>query len=161
MDTTGRLLRHMRWANQQVYSAVASLPDEALEAYIVNPDWPAKQILQHVVRASRRYRSLLWPDEAWEDVPMPTNMAQVRELAAALDESDARLVAAAALPDGSAQRRRWDGELASFEYLTVLSQSVHHATEHRAQLLDALNARGFEPVSLDSLDLWSFEGIDR
>ena len=36
-------------------------------------------------------------------------------------------------------------------------QSIHHATEHRAQLASALEAKGFTPVDLDELDLWSFE----
>ena len=40
---------------------------------------------------------------------------------------------------------------------TILSQSVHHATEHRAQIASALEAQGFVPVDLDELDLWSFE----
>ena len=40
---------------------------------------------------------------------------------------------------------------------TILSQSVHHATEHRAQIASALEAQGFKPVDLDELDLWSFE----
>lgn len=161
MDTTGRLLRHMRWANQQVFSTIAQLPDAALQSYIVNPDWHAAQILQHVVRGARRYQSLLWPEDGWEDVALPASMVDVGTLAQALDRADARLVEAATLDDARFERRRWDGEMVTVERLTVLAQAVHHATEHRAQLLDALNARGYEPVSLDSLDLWSFEVHDQ
>jgi uncharacterized damage-inducible protein DinB len=40
---------------------------------------------------------------------------------------------------------------------TILSQAIHHATEHRAQIASALEAKGFDPVNLDDLDLWSFE----
>jgi uncharacterized damage-inducible protein DinB len=40
---------------------------------------------------------------------------------------------------------------------TILSQAIHHATEHRAQIAAALEAKGFTPVNLDDLDLWSFE----
>jgi uncharacterized damage-inducible protein DinB len=40
---------------------------------------------------------------------------------------------------------------------TILSQSIHHATEHRAQIASALEAKGFKPVDLDELDLWAFE----
>jgi uncharacterized damage-inducible protein DinB len=40
---------------------------------------------------------------------------------------------------------------------TILSQSIHHATEHRAQIASALEAKGFKPVDLDELDLWSYE----
>jgi len=40
---------------------------------------------------------------------------------------------------------------------TILSQAIHHATEHRAQIASALEAKGFAPVNLDDLDLWEFE----
>ena len=45
--------------------------------------------------------------------------------------------------------------------LTILAQTVHHATEHRAQLLDALNARGYFPIVLDNAAVSSFEAVDR
>jgi uncharacterized damage-inducible protein DinB len=40
---------------------------------------------------------------------------------------------------------------------SILSQAIHHATEHRAQIASALEAKGFTPVNLDDLDLWSYE----
>jgi uncharacterized damage-inducible protein DinB len=40
---------------------------------------------------------------------------------------------------------------------TIVSQAIHHATEHRAQIASALEAKGFTPMSLDDLDLWSYE----
>ena len=41
-----RALRHMAWANQQVYAAITTLPDEALGSYIVNSEWTAAEIRQ-------------------------------------------------------------------------------------------------------------------
>jgi uncharacterized damage-inducible protein DinB len=40
---------------------------------------------------------------------------------------------------------------------TILSQAIHHATEHRAQFAAALEAKGFTPLDLDEIDLWSYE----
>jgi uncharacterized damage-inducible protein DinB len=40
---------------------------------------------------------------------------------------------------------------------TILSQAIHHATEHRAQIASALEAKGFTPVNLDDFDLWAYE----
>jgi len=40
---------------------------------------------------------------------------------------------------------------------TVLSQAIHHATEHRAQIASALEAKGFKPVDLDDISLWAYE----
>jgi len=50
-----RALRHMSWANQKVYASFATLPDEALDAYITNPEWTARHLLQHIVSGSDWY----------------------------------------------------------------------------------------------------------
>lgn len=47
--STSRLLRHMAWANQKVFSSVQTLPDGALESFIVNEEWTVKHILHHIV----------------------------------------------------------------------------------------------------------------
>ena len=49
---TQRLIRHMRWANSMVYSAVQTLPDEALASYLVHEEWNAATILEHIVSGS-------------------------------------------------------------------------------------------------------------
>ncbi|MFM8937646.1 MAG: hypothetical protein ACKOF0_01350, partial [Actinomycetota bacterium] len=51
----------------------------------------------------------------------------------------------------------YSGNLVKRWRSTILSQAIHHATEHRAQIASALEAKGFKPVDLDELDLWSFE----
>jgi len=40
---------------------------------------------------------------------------------------------------------------------TVLSQAIHHATEHRTHIASALEAKGFKPVDLDNISLWDYE----
>ncbi len=44
---------------------------------------------------------------------------------------------------------------------TILAEAIYHAAEHRTQLVDALEARGFTTISLDSLDLWVFENWEK
>ena len=39
-----RALRHMAWANQKVYEAVESLPEESLKSFVVNEEWTAYEI---------------------------------------------------------------------------------------------------------------------
>lgn len=43
---------------------------------------------------------------------------------------------------------------------TIISQTVHHATEHRAQLIAALEFKGYKPIILDDIDLWAFESFE-
>jgi hypothetical protein len=44
---------------------------------------------------------------------------------------------------------------------TILTQAVHHATEHRAQLIDTLEYKGFKPINLDDIDLWAFDEFEK
>ena len=154
-----RALRHMAWANGRVYDAVATLPDEALEAYIVNPKWFAGRILQHIVSGSTWYVHCLGI-ERYHEVPMPATMADVRELAVALARYDAQLFPAAAEDDAMCTFEDEDGPSSALRS-TLLTQAVHHATEHRAQLIDALESRGWTSISLDDVDLWAFETWER
>ena len=39
--------------------------------------------------------------------------------------------------------------------MDLVTQSVHHATEHRAQIAGALAAKGITSVDLDAIDVWS------
>ncbi len=39
---------------------------------------------------------------------------------------------------------------------TILTQAIHHATEHRAQIAGIFANHGMKVVDLDSIDLWSF-----
>ena len=154
-----RALRHMAWANARVYAAVSTLPDESLAAYIVNPEWTAGRILQHIVSGSTWYVHCLGI-QRYQDVPMPSTMADVRDLAESLARYDAQLRPAAAEDDAVCTFEDEDGEGRALRS-TLLTQAVHHATEHRAQLIDALESRGWTSISLDDVDLWAFENWER
>lgn len=43
---------------------------------------------------------------------------------------------------------------------TMISQAIYHAVEHRAQLVDALEFRGYRSINLDDIDLWQFENYE-
>lgn len=160
MDTTTFALRHTRWANQGVFRAIAELPDEALSSYIENPEWTAGQILMHITRASARYRSFLLPEKPAPVYEVPTTMSGVLALADELQEIDTDIIGALGLEDALVERTLVDGTVRMVQRVTIVAQAVHHATEHRAQLVDALNARGFFPVSLDDLAPWGFAAVD-
>jgi len=158
-ETTTRSLRHMAWANQRVYSAVQALPDEALTAYIANPEWTAGIILNHIVGGATWYVYCLGVS-MWTDVPEVKTMKDLPVLATMLAEFDAQILSQAELPDESLTIK--EGER-TFNALrsTILAEASYHATEHRAQLLDALESKGHFPIKLDDIDLWSFERHER
>lgn len=157
--TMQRALRHMAWSNQRVFAAVSKLPDDALSSYIVNPEWTAGVILRHIVVGSTWYAYCLGIAD-WQEIVRPTSMRDIDVLAGQLATFDAQIMSAADLPD---ELLTFDDDEGPTSVLrsTLLVQAVHHATEHRAQLIDALELRGYQSINLDDIDLWAFEVFER
>jgi uncharacterized damage-inducible protein DinB len=155
-----RLLRHMAWANQQTIRHLMTLPDEALQSFATNPDWKVSEILRHIVEAGNFYVYRLtgsFPAEKFAEEFQPSKHEDLQLLLAKAELVDKALLECESLEDiqmefvtnAGKQVKRWRS--------TILSTSIHHAIEHRAQLAYALEAKGFSPVDFDQLDLWSFE----
>ena len=153
--TLERALNHMAWANQKVYAAVATLPDEAFEAYIVNPEWSAGRILQHIVGGADWYQYRL-VSKPWSDIPFPKKGSDVIGLAEMLAAFDKTIIEESRRDDESITQEI-EGKSVTKLRSTIITQAVHHATEHRAQLIDALEYKGYKVINLDDIDLWSFE----
>ena len=157
--TTHRLFRHMAWANQMVYQAVQDLPDEALGAFIINPEWTAGRILQHIVDGAEWYRYCL-TGERWNKVDLPNTMSEIAGIATTLAKLDADVASQAVLPDVPLTITEGSDSWQNLRS-TILAEAIYHATEHRAQLLDALESKGFVHITLDEIDLWCFEKHER
>lgn len=157
--STMRLFRHMSWSNQRVYNAVKNLPDHALSAYIVNPHWTAGRILQHIVEGADWYSYCL-TEAPLRDIELPASMSDVNLLEAQIAEFDARISSQAELPDERLTIKEEDESWMALRS-TILSQAIYHAVEHRTQLIDALESKGYTPIVLDDLDLWAFERFER
>lgn len=163
-----KLLKHMAWANEQIYTQVAALPDEALKSFAVNPEWTAAEILRHINSSATWYgwrlldKSAFTPEEtaAWQEKLdrteiQPVVAQDVLVILEQLKRADQVLLEASYLPEGVVIRE-FEGKVISRARSTVISQAVHHATEHRAQLISALEAGGFTSINLDDYDLWAF-----
>ena len=148
----------MTWANQRVFAACATLPDDALDAYIINPEWKAGRILQHIVGGATWYVYCLGIAD-WEDIPALSSTADLRDLAAMLERFDILIASAAHLPDELLEFQDENGAKRVLRS-TILAQAIHHATEHRAQLMDALESRGHNAINLDDIDFWAFEATE-
>jgi uncharacterized damage-inducible protein DinB len=163
-----KMLKHMAWANREILGKVAELPDAALDSYLVNPEWTVREITRHIASSATWYGWRLldkthFTDEdsaAWQrklDLTevQPATSKDVLISIAYLKDADAELLAASRLPEGNTERE-WNGELIVRKRSTIISQAIHHATEHRAQLVAALEVRGFTGINLDDYDLWNF-----
>jgi len=157
-----RLLAHMARANQKTIEHLQTLPEDSLKAFATNPEWLVAEIVHHIVDSADHYAyrisgkpALTQPDdECIDDVKGIADLARLKEQAATVD---AMLLECVKLDDIQLEFVNNEDKLVKRWRSTILSQAIHHATEHRAQIASALEAKGFTPVNLDDLDLWSFE----
>lgn len=152
--TLDRLLRHMAWANASLIAKLGDLSDDALALAAPRNEWPAGRILDHLVNAAGGYANRLEGRARMEPPPPTTTIAQLADLASRCAAYDARLLAQAALPEGTAAYAA-PNEIPRARS-TVLGQAIHHATEHRAQVAGALATNGIDVIDLDALDLWEY-----
>ena len=157
-----RLLAHMAWANQKTISHLQTLPQESLASFATNSEWHVAEIIHHIVDSGDHYAfrisgipALTKPGETGiEDVKEIADLARIKEQAMIVDKA---LLECVKLDDIQIEFKNYSGNMVKRWRSTILSQAIHHATEHRAQLASALEAKGFQPVDLDELDLWAFE----
>ncbi len=155
-ETLDQLLRHMAWANVALFKQLASLPDAALGHTAPGSEWSVGAIAHHLVTAAENYAQRLHGEPRAPERSIPTTATDITHLAEGLATADAKLRAGAAL-DG-AEVLRWisfGGEPMAFPRWVLVNQSVHHATEHRAQIAGALAANRITSVDLDAIDVWS------
>lgn len=162
------MLKHMAWANSEILSKVALLPDEALNANAVNPEWTASEIIHHLVRSSHFYgyrlqmRTLeaIEPNENKRDSYIqsekkPITSSDVMDLVKSLAMADSVLLEESHFPEGIVYREV-EGRVIKRARSTIVFQAIHHATEHRAQLVSALEAGGYSSIDLDEFDVWAY-----
>lgn len=157
-----RLLKHMAWANQEIIKHLQTLPEEALKSFATNPEWDVSEILHHIVDSADHYAyrisgkpALTQPgDPCIDEIEKISDLPRLLKQAAIVD---AALLDCVKLEDIQLEFQNNEGKQVKRWRSTILSQAIHHATEHRAQLASALEAKGFKPVNLDALDLWSYE----
>jgi uncharacterized damage-inducible protein DinB len=164
-----KILKHMAWANQQIIGKISELPTEALTAYAVNPEWTVGTIVRHIASASNWYvwrlldresftedQKNYWDARLKDDDEESPKMQDIKYVLEVLRDSDALLLEQSRLADADVPRE-FRGEQHVFKRSTILSQAVHHATEHRAQAVSALELRGFDSITLDDFDVWSYQ----
>jgi uncharacterized damage-inducible protein DinB len=155
-----RLLRHMAWANQNTIEHLKSLPEEALKSFATNSEWFVAEILHHIVDSADAYVFRITGEHPYlpgESITEIEKIADLDSLAQQAAVIDAALLDSVKLDDEQLEFTNYSGNLVRRWRSTILSQAIHHATEHRAQIAAAIEARGFSPLNLDDLDLWSYE----
>lgn len=148
----------MAWANQRVFAAVQTLPHQALESFIVNEDWNVRHLLDHLVSGADWYLYCLRGGHL-QEFAQPSKMEEVAALSKSLEAADSELITLGELED-EMLTIEFEGQAENNLRSTMISQAIYHATEHRAQIVGALEFRGYKPILLDDIDLWAFENFE-
>lgn len=150
------LLKHMAWANQEIYKEVQKLDDKVLDYYIIDPEWTVRTILVHIAGASHLYAQRLdgEPFSRFE-LKGTEDSALIDELLSELDRIDQSLMKHIDKEDEEIKYMTSKGE-GSGKISTILSQLIFHAGEHRAQIVAALDKHDERTINLDKFSVWGF-----
>ncbi|MFZ9726626.1 MAG: DinB family protein [Candidatus Limnocylindrus sp.] len=160
-ETLNQLMRHMAWANADLFQRLATLPDAALAHTAPGSEWSVGAIAHHLVAAAENYAQRLHGEPRAPEREVPTTSASVSDLRTGLARADEKLRSGAELP--GEEMLSWisfNGEPMSFPRWVLVNQAVHHATEHRVQIAGALAANGIASIDLDAIDVWSLYDED-
>ncbi|MEI6648256.1 MAG: DinB family protein [Actinomycetes bacterium] len=152
-----KLMRHMAWSNQHLIVKLQELPETALDLKLTPVDWSVRELANHLILAAGGYAHAL--SQTWTFDNLNQEMLiSLDELARIAKDSDELLRLAAQEPEAIIIRQRPDGEVKRARS-TIISQSIHHATEHRAQISDTLRVHGIRILDLDEIDLWAYANV--
>lgn len=150
------LCRHMAWANQEIYKEVQKLDKEVLDYSIIDPEWTVKNILIHIVGAAHLYGGRLNKEPFSKfTLENPESSEVVNELLEHLERLDSKFIKNAQMEDEEITFTTSKGERSAMAS-TILSQMIFHASEHRAQIVAALDKHDVRNINLDDYDVWNY-----
>ena len=151
------LLKHMQWANKEIYSEVAKLDSEVLDYYVIDPEWKIKTILLHIAKASNNYGQFINGVTETEPLELeePSSSDDIKVLTDKLYEIDQGLIDNQGIGDVDLTIKMRSG-VKEHKSSTIFSQMVFHAAEHRAQIVAALDRHNVRSINLDDYDVWSY-----
>ena len=151
------LLKHMGWANQEIYKAVQKLDSKVLDYYIFDPEWTVKRILIHTVSAAHSYEQRLAGNKLvkleLKNADSPEVIDELLEHLKRIDTDSLKYVDS---EDRDIHYVLSDGGERTSKASTILSQMVFHSAEHRAQIVAALDKHNIRDINLDEYSVWGY-----
>ncbi len=152
-----KLLLHMAWANQHILEKLGRLSDEDWKLRLTKEDWSIQELANHIVLAAGGYAHRVSgiAVSTGLDQEMAIPLSDLQRYCAEADEI--LRVESHKLDEINTYVR--DGKNIERSRSTIISQSIHHATEHRAQISDTLKIHGIRVLDLDDIDLWAYSDL--
>ena len=152
-----KLLLHMAWANQHVLGKLGELREQDWKLQLTEDDWSIQELANHTVLAAGGYakRTSGISVSTGLEQEMVIPLDKLKEYCAAADE----ILREQSHTSDEIITLHHEGKTIERSRSTIISQSIHHATEHRAQISDTLKVHGIRILDLDEIDLWAFSDI--
>ena len=151
------LLKHMGWANQEIYKAIQKLDSKVLDYYIFDPEWTVKRILIHTVSAAHSYEQRLAGNKLVKlELKNADSPEVIDELLDHLKRIDTDSLKYVDSEDRDIHYVLSDGGERTSKASTILSQMVFHSAEHRAQIVAALDKHNIRDINLDEYSVWGY-----
>src|SRR5687768_5268784 len=147
------LFRHNTWANLKLLDACRNLGDEHFEANIPGTFGSIRDTLLHIVGAEVSYVQRVngrLPGEP----PEPGTFPSIDTLKHDVQWSGEELLqlALGATSTGVVEQTR-RGTNVKYPLVSLMTQVINHATEHRAQIATILTQQGIEPPDMSG---WAY-----
>ena len=152
------LIRHMQWANKEIFTEILKLDDEVLDYYVIDPEWTVKTIMVHIVGAAYLFSQRLDGEPFSRFVLKNTEGPElIKELIEELEKIDESFLKHVDREDIDLTYMTSKGERTS-KVSTIVSTMIHHAAEHRTQIVAALDKNNVRTINLDNYSPWSLIG---
>ena len=142
------LAKHMAWANQEIFKEVKKLGPDVLDYYVVDEEWTVRTIMVHIVAASHLYGQRL-EEGPYSKIEFDTKSPDlIDNLLSALEDIDDNLIEQAYKGDREITYETSKG-IRTHMASVILSMMIFHTTEHRAQIIAALDKNNERSINLD------------
>jgi uncharacterized damage-inducible protein DinB len=149
----------MRWANNSMITALENLDPAVLAHFAHDPEYTVGYLVAHIAKGGDWYRHII-ARTPFEDIRTPSTRNELEALKNLIYELDSFAVDASLLEESEhvvPNEDPTDSKIVTKSRTMVISQAIHHATEHRAQLVDTLNRHNIFDINCDRYDLWSYD----
>jgi uncharacterized damage-inducible protein DinB len=156
------IFEHHRWANERLVEACAALGSDALHQTAPGTYGSIRDTIVHLLAAEERFLELLGEQLDGASLREHDQSPDLDELRRRARRSGDRLVVVAQRASGATLvRGECRGEPYAIPVSILMTQVLHHASEHRAQVATVLGANDITPPALDAWsygppELWKF-----
>jgi uncharacterized damage-inducible protein DinB len=142
------LLHHKTWATLQLIEYCQRLAPEHLDATIPGTYGSVRETLRHLLASDEGYYRHVTGEDTGPPPAPEAGLGALAERFRALSKRWQVVFQDPSAPDREV-RNRWG----TSKGVAPMAQSIHHADDHRTQVLSILGARGLE---VPGLDVWEY-----